>query len=206
MDPWHFKFYLPVSFLTIGWNKRRNKQTGTDFLTISSSPSSPHRIFFFPYLGTNIGIFAAFTAYLSTILIWDRTTSGDSQSTLWRRDLSAKVCTNPQFFFTEEQSNSEIPALGVNEIFFVKYGLDVLGQWSGKSYVWWLRKSLWSWGWMRVTSSRYWWCASQGSEQGPLLSEELPWQQESIQNLTKRESGKNSLYFFNCLLFKTRLS
>lgn len=56
-----------------------------------------------------------------------------SQSTL--RDLSAKVCTNPQFFFTEEQSNSEIPALGVNEIFFVKYGLDVLGQWSGKFYV-----------------------------------------------------------------------
>ena len=40
----------------------------------------------------NIGVFAAFTAYVSTILIWDRTTSGDSQSTLWRRDLSVNLC------------------------------------------------------------------------------------------------------------------
>ena len=115
--------------------KQEKKQTGTDFLTISSSPSSPHGIFFFPAAAAakllqscptlcdpidgsppgspvpgilqartlewvaisfsnvlNIGVFAAFTAYVSTILIWDRTTSGDSQSTLWRRDLSVNLC------------------------------------------------------------------------------------------------------------------
>lgn len=44
--------------------------------------------FFSSYLGTNIGIFAAFTAYMSMILIWNGTTSGDAQRTLWKRDLS----------------------------------------------------------------------------------------------------------------------
>lgn len=105
--------------------KQEKKQTGADFLTISSSPSSPHGIFFFP-------IWALILAFLQLSLLtcpWSWFGTGQLQEMLRAhcekeifqstlRDLSAKAGTNPQFF-TEEHRKSEIPALRVSEIFLV---------------------------------------------------------------------------------------